>query len=102
MGAMATNDLVEHSFGLLSHQIENFNRIGFGNTVGTAQAKMNKDFDRKELGKGHADGDFHKLSDEMKYSLVLVALKLAPQTRVEEAEALKKQSKYKLEEQNIY
>ena len=33
MGTMATNDLVEQSFGLLTHQIEKFNKIGFGNAV---------------------------------------------------------------------
>ena len=49
---MATNDLVEQSFGLLTHQIEKFNKIGFGNAEGTPHAKKNNDFDRKELGNG--------------------------------------------------
>ena len=52
MGTMATNDLVEQSFGLLTHQIEKFNKIGFGNAEGTPHAKKNNDFDRKELGNG--------------------------------------------------
>ena len=52
-------------FGLLTHQFENFNRIGFENAAETSQAKMDKDFGRKELGKGHhtTDGDdFYKQS----------------------------------------
>ena len=39
MGAMATNNLVEQSFGLLTYQIEKFNRIGFGNVARIAQPK---------------------------------------------------------------
>ena len=53
-------------------------RIRFENVAGTAQAKMDKDFDRKELGKEHAGDAFHKLSDKMKHSLVMVALRIAP------------------------
>ena len=49
MGTMATNDLAEQSFGLLTHQIEKFNKIGFRNTEGTPHGKKNNDFDRKEL-----------------------------------------------------
>ena len=50
-GAMATNDLAEHGFALCTQQVQMFNKIGIGNAAGAAQAKMNKDFDRKELGK---------------------------------------------------
>ena len=49
----------------------------------------------------HADGAFHKLNDKIKHSSVMLALKMAPKTRVEEAEALQKQSNYKLEKQKI-
>lgn len=61
MGTMATNDLVEQSlFELLPHQIEKFNKIGFGNAEGTLHAKKNNDFDRKELGiTKHANDAFH-------------------------------------------
>ena len=79
MGAMATNLLSEQSSGLPTHRIESLIiKFGFENTAGIAQAKMNKGFDRKELGKGHADGGFHQLNDKMKHFLVLVALKLVP------------------------
>ena len=100
-GAMATNDLAEHGFAIFTQQVQMFNRIAIGNAAGTAQAKMNKDFDRKELGKKHTDGPFHQLSDKMKNSLVMVALKMAPKIRIQEAAALQKQSNYKLEKQKI-
>jgi hypothetical protein len=101
MGAMATNDLAEHGFAIFTQQVQTFNRIGIGNAAGTAQAKMNKDFDRKELGKKHVDGPFHQLNDKMQHSLVRVALSMAPKIRIEEAAALQKQSNYKLQKQNI-
>ena len=100
-GAMATNDLAEHGFAIFTQQVQMFNRIGIGNAAGTAQAKMNKDFDRKELGKKHTDGPFHQLSDKMKNSLIMMALRMAPKIRIQEAAALQKQSNYKLEKQKI-
>ena len=99
-GAMTTNDLAEQSFGLLTHQVERFNRIGFGNAAATAQAKMNNDFDRKELEKEHADGAFHQLDGRIKHSLIMTSLKFASQARRDETEALKKQSQCKLDKKN--
>ena len=85
---MATNDLTEQPFGMLTYQVDQFNRILFGNAAATAQARMNGDFNRNELGKGHVDGAFHRLNDKMKHSLLMTALKYAMQTTVKIAEAL--------------
>ena len=87
---MATNDLSEQPFGMLTYQVDRFNRVLFGNAAATAQARMNGDFDREELGEGHVDGAFHKLTDKLKHSLLMTALKYARQTTVKESEALKK------------
>ena len=88
--------MAEQPFGMLTYQVDRFNGILFGNAAATAQARMNNDFDRKELGGKHVDGAFHKLPDKMKHSLIMTALKHARQTTKEEAQALKKQRQHKL------
>ena len=67
LGTMATSDLAEQPFGMLTYQVDWFNRTLFGNAAATAQARMNGDFDVKELEGGHVDGPFHKLNDKMKH-----------------------------------
>ena len=96
LGIMAANDLAEQPFGMLTYQVDRFNRILFGNAAATAQARMNGDFDREELGEGHVDGAFHKLNDKLKHSLLITALKYARETTVKESDALKKQRNFKL------
>ena len=64
LGNFATNDLAEQRFGMLTYQVDQFNGILFWNAAATAQARMNGDFDRKELGGEHVDGAFHKLNDK--------------------------------------
>ena len=77
LGTFATNDMAEQPFGMLTYQVDRFNGILFGNAAATAQARMNNDFDRKELGGEHVDGAFHKLLDKMKHSLIMTHLKYA-------------------------
>ena len=96
LGTMATNDLSEQPFGMLTYQVDRFNRVLFGNAAATAQARMNGDFDRAELGEGHVDGAFHKLTDKLKHSLLITALKYARETTIKESDALKKQRNFKL------
>ena len=52
-----------------------------------AQARMNGDFNRRKLGHKN-DGEFHKLSDEMKRSLLATALKFSGRVRKEEYDAI--------------
>ena len=96
LGTFATNDMAEQPFGMLTYQVDRFNRILFGNAVATSQARMNNDFDRKELGGEHVDGAFHKLTDKKQHSLIMTALNYARQTTKEEAQALNKQRQHKL------
>ena len=96
LGTMATNDLSEQPFGMLTYQVDRFNRVLFGNAAATAQARMNGDFDRAELGEGHVDGAFRKMTDKLKHSLLITALKYARETTIKESDALKKQRNFKL------
>ena len=81
--------MAEQPFGMLTYQVDRFNGILFGNAAATAQARMNNDFDRKELGENIWMEPSINLPDKIKHSLIMTALKYARQTTKEEAQALK-------------
>ncbi len=94
LGTFATNDIAEQPFGRLTWYIDNFNRIGIGNAAAQAQARMNGDFDRVELG-FEKDGAFHRCNWKKRYSLIATGLKYAEEERKKENEALRKQREHK-------
>ena len=65
------------------------------NAAAVAQARMNGDFNRRELGHKN-DGEFHTLSDEMKRSLLATALKFSGRVRKEEHDTIEKQIEHKI------
>ena len=95
LGTFATNDLAKAPFGRLTWQMDNYNRISDVNAAGVAQANMNGDLDRIELGEGHKDGTFRKMNVKMKQSLIATALKYAPCARKLEAQLLREQRDFK-------
>ena len=95
LGTFATNDIAEQPFGRFSWQLDSYNRITFGNAAASAQARMNGDFDRKELGYD-VDGAFIRSTDHEQQSLIVTAIKCAKEERMKESEEMKKQREYKL------
>ena len=87
IGTFSTNELAESPFTFLAYQLDNFNMILGSNTAAVAQARTNGDFNRKELGHKH-DGAFHQLSEQLKHSLIVTALKFSSRVRREEHNAL--------------
>ena len=111
LGVMAVNDVAESSFGGTTRQIQSFGRIGLTNAGGIDQVKRNKDFSRgfdnkvKKLNKkGNIEatnGIFHKLSEEMKVSLLTMAKKDASSTCLYDRAALMKQREIKQHKQKL-
>lgn len=94
IGTFSTNYLAESPFGSLTHQLDNFNMILSSNASAVSQARMNGDFNRKELGHKN-DGAFHQLSDQLKWALIVTELKFSGRVRREELDALEKQREHK-------
>eukprot|EP00957_Ditylum_brightwellii_P020963 1580323-Ditylum_brightwellii.AAC.1 len=83
---MAVNDLTEHSFGGLSSQLQVYGHIGLGNVGSLSQICINGDLSHGYERGSHnnktdnsmsvkREGILHLLSDEMRKSLLMVAMK---------------------------
>ncbi len=77
MGRMATNDSAESPFASLTHQLQQFGRMLGIHASAVGHARINGDFNRDLKNFGN-DGAYHRLSDEMRSSLLTFALQLAP------------------------
>ena len=98
LGTFATNDIAEQPFGRFSWQLDSYNRITFGNAAVSAQARMNGDFDRKELGYD-VDGAFIRSTDHEQQSLIVTAMKCAKEERMKESEEMKKTERIQTEKE---
>eukprot|EP00957_Ditylum_brightwellii_P037670 2848862-Ditylum_brightwellii.AAC.1 len=96
---MAVNDLVECLFGGLTLELQAYGCIGLANAGGLSQIWINGDLSHGyEKGSCNSKTDnsmsvkrkgiFHLLSDEMRESLLMVAMKDAPTARKSDQAAL--------------
>ena len=71
--------------------------VGIYGAGATTQARMNEDFKGKTVrDEKSMDGQFYRLSDLMKESLLAMALQQSEKCRKEQSEAIKKQREHKL------
>ena len=78
---MAVNDPAERSFGALTGQLQCFGRIGLTNAAGVSQVRTNGDLSRgfeisssKKVNKSNTNGFFHSLPDNLRKSIIIMAL----------------------------
>ena len=72
----ATNDIAKQSHGGMTYQLTQNTTVGIYGAGATTQARMNGDFKQKTVrDEKSMDGQFHRLSDQMKESLLAMALK---------------------------
>mmetsp|Transcript_26186 Transcript_26186/g.44648 ORF Transcript_26186/g.44648 Transcript_26186/m.44648 type:complete len:365 (-) Transcript_26186:8-1102(-) len=113
---MATNDPAESPFALLTQQLQSFGRVLGIHASAIGQARMNGDFktakktatrtNAKKVNKAskiesEKEGAWHSLPKEMRESLLLFALSVAPAVRQAEKKALDKQRLVKKEKQDM-
>ena len=97
LGKMAVNDPAERSFGAMTGQLQCFSRVGLTNAGGVSQVRVNGDFSRgfggnvRDSKKTRTEGVFHTLSEEMRRSLLTVAMEDASAARVDDNVALAQQ-----------
>ena len=95
LGKMATNDPAESPFAMLTNQMQSFGRMLGIHASGVGQTRMNGDFER-DLNDGNIDGPFYQLSDQMRDSLITLALGEAPEMRRHTSAAVNYQRTHKL------
>ena len=85
---MAVNDPAERSFGALTGQLQCFGHIGLTNSAGVSQVRTNGDLSRgfetsisKKKNKSNTNGFFHTLTNDLRKSLIIMALEYSPETR---------------------
>jgi hypothetical protein len=100
IGKMATNDPAESPFAQLTRQLQNFGRVLGIHASAVGHARMNGDF-KRDINNPTVDGAYHKLSKEMRESLILFALSAAPGVRAAECVALEKQREAKSKKQEM-
>ena len=89
---MATNDSAESPFASLTRQLQQFGRMLGIHASAVGHARINGDFVHDYKNPDN-DGAYHKLSDEMRSSLLTFALQVAPAIRKTEQTALDKEKK---------
>jgi hypothetical protein len=100
LGKMATNDSAESPFASLTRQLQQFGRMLGIHASAVGHARINGDFVRDYKNPDN-DGAYHKLSDEMRSSLLTFALQVAPAIRKTEQTALDKQREAKRVKQEM-
>ena len=100
IGKMATNDPAESPFAQLTRQLQNFGRILGIHASAVGHARVNGDF-KRDINNPQLDGAYHKLSKEMRESLLMFALNAAPRVRVAAREAEEKQRAAKEEKRKM-
>ena len=94
IGMMATNDPAESPFAALTQQLQCFGRVMGAHASAVGHARLHGDMDRG-LKDGAVDGLYHRLSREMKWSLMELALGMSAEVRKSERRALKRQQEEK-------
>ena len=105
---MAVNDSAERSFGALTGQLQCFGRIGLTNAAGVSQVRTNGDVSRgfetsssNKKNKSNTVGFFHTLPDDLRKSLIIMALEYSPETRKRDQESLDNQRAVKREKEKL-
>jgi hypothetical protein len=99
LGKMATNDPAESTFASLTRQLQCFGRVLGVHASAIGQARVNGDFDSEVIH--GCDGAYHRLSQNMRQSLMRFALSTAPVVRKAEKTALDKQREAKKQKQEF-
>ena len=87
IGMMASNDPSESPFTQLTRQLQSFGRVIGLNSADDGHAGQNGDF-RRISGYYEVVGAFHKLSDEMRESLLRFSISLVPTVKQGERDAI--------------
>ena len=90
IGMMATNDPAESPFAALTQQIQSYGRIMGSHASAVGHARLHGDFDR-----GKINGLYHQLPENMRSSLLELALRMSTEMRRSERKALEKQREEK-------
>ena len=77
LGKIATNDPAESPFASLTQQLQSFGRLLGIHASAVGHARINGDFNR-DVDNESNSGAYHRLSPEMRESLMKFALKVAP------------------------
>ena len=104
MGKMATNDHAESSFAGVTSQVQYYGRIGMHNAAAASDTARNGFLQRPLTKKEHESGErglFHELPEELRVTLLIMAMEDAPATRQSNAESLEVQRKMKEEKEEI-
>ena len=83
---MVTNDLAESSFSAVTTQVQNFSRIGLASAAAVSDIKRNR-FLAWDGGKKF----FHGFPEDIKTSLVVMAMEDAPKARTDNVELVNRQ-----------
>mmetsp|Transcript_13403 Transcript_13403/g.29103 ORF Transcript_13403/g.29103 Transcript_13403/m.29103 type:complete len:910 (+) Transcript_13403:516-3245(+) len=108
MRKKASNDDAERAFGNLTSQLQFYGRVGLGSAGGVSQARANGDLSRgherrsqkKKSSKGKV-GTFHLLPEQMRLSLIAVAMKDAAAARKADQAALSRQRAAKQQKEKL-
>ena len=104
IGLMATNDLAESSFAGVTAQVQCYGRIGMCNAAAVSETARNG-FLSRPLSKKDIENDdrglFHGMPEELKVTLIMVAMEDAPETRQNNSEALDEQRKMRKLKENF-
>ena len=108
LNKMAVNDPAERSFGALTGQLQSFGRIGLTNAAGVSQVRTNGDFKRgfeasSSNKRKHANkmGFFHTLPENLRTSLIIMAMEHSPVSRNSDRLLLSKQRDAKMKKEKI-
>ena len=97
LGVMAVNDPSERSFGAGTWELQVFGRIDLASAFSMGQAKVNGNMCRKLNSKRKRkeetsfDGLIHQINQKLQTSLLITAMRDAPETKRSNSDALGKQ-----------
>ena len=91
---MESNNPSESPFTQLTRQLQSFVLVLGINAAAVGNARHNGDF-RRSSGDYEGEGAFHKLSDEMRESLIRFSNSLVPTVKQVERDAIEQQRKAK-------
>ena len=108
LNKMAVNDPAERSFGALTGQLQIYGRISLPYAAGVSQVRTNGDlsrgFETTSSNKRKAtkkDGFFHTLPEELRNSLIIMALEYSPETKKVDQILLSKQRAAKRQKEKL-
>jgi len=105
---MAVNAPAERYFGALTGQLQSFGRIGLTCAAGVSQVRTNRDLSRgfetsssNKRNIAKKEGCFHTIPEELRISLIIMALEYFPETRKLDKILLSKQCNAKREKEKL-